>query len=88
MNTNSSNSVQKPSTQTSDADEDLLSQLDAELHSDDNGNTPETTNDVENPNGLIQRNINLSQIPEYKKLLSECEVLRKQTDQQQQQIKR
>ena len=91
LNTNSSNSVQKPrtpNTQTSDADEDLLSRLDAELHSDDNGNTPETTNDVENPNGLIQRNINLSQIPEYKKLLSECEMLRKQTDQQQQQIKR
>ena len=91
LNTNSSNSVQKPrtpSTQTSDADEDLLSQLDAELHSDDNGNTPETTNYVENPNGLIQRNINLSQIPEYKILLSECEMLRKQTDQQQQQIKR
>ena len=91
LNTDSSESVQKPikpSTQSSDTDEDLLSQLDAELHSNDNGNTSETMNDVENPNGLIQRNVNLSQIPEYKKLLSECEMLRKQTDQQQQQIKR
>ena len=93
-NVNSINvqTTSKASTQISDTDEDLLSQLDAELDSNNDNNRPSGQNvesgDAENPNGLIQRNINLTQIPEYKKLLAECEMLRKQTDEQQQKIKR
>ena len=95
VNGRSSNNVPTASqegAQITDTEEDLLSQLDAELDSnnDNNGSHAQSveSGDAENPNGLIQRNVNLTHISEYKKLLSECEMLRKQTDEQQQRIKR
>ncbi len=74
-----------------DTEEYLLSQLDAELQEGQPGDSlgaSQEPRDPDNPNGLLQRNISLSQIPEFKALQSQCETLKKMTDQQQQQIKR
>ncbi len=74
-----------------DTEEDLLSQLDAELDSNKlslQASANSENVDAKGPNGLMQRTACLSQLPEYKSLLCEWEALRKQTDEQQQRIKR
>ena len=102
-NTNSSSSViisHEPNEQAKssprrlpkvDTEEYLLSQLDAELQEGQPGDSlgaDQDLKDPDNPNGLLQRNLSLSQIPEFKALQNQCELLKKMTDQQQQQIKR
>ncbi len=76
-----------------DTDEDLLSQLDAELDTSAADRIVTESRSVEsvdtdNHNGFLQRTGCLEQTPEYSRLMTECEALRKKTDQQQDRIKR